>query len=751
MANCNTKEKRVQFNLVNNSSSAIEFDVFKQSLNSVETEDSSQSVAPSGSPATTVSTAPYRDTLLNSNDESIYYELVSGFTPALRVRQNNSTITTVNIPLTNPASLTYASSEDKIYVGDLANNEVVVFDAVTNSIITTITGFANDVIQVVYVPLTNEVWVTTFDVSTNVQIIDVTTDTIVASPSFPSARLSDVVFNSVDSSLYFASETTDEIWVVNPTTRLLITNTSTPQTTPLCVGIVGDKVYVGYDNTKTSFDIYDIGGDSFTANISYGGGGAEIYKSNFVYVPIWDRVYAYLSDGRVIGVSAQTETIEDVFTGLDTGEYAYVFYYGGNQLYAYRSPNRYVWQGTFIQTPFYIGGSSDYNSFIQNLEYSPIIVKCLNVYTQNQDQLYNSISLKRKDANGHELSDPNFPIIRVDAYQKQDNRSSIDIEDVIFDGRTFFSKYKINPNETVVFELCYEQLNRFCMGEFPSMFPEKRRIDIPVKSSKGFVTKAESERFKVQKDCQKLQVSVTNSTGSDNVFDFFVADQTKLHVNTAQATFSDVDQYNQLMQQLRDSPLLIAGVDVIGANQDQLNEPINVSTEDANGDSLTYQHFPINFVDSSQKSSNRIFIKTNQLVIDGYTTIPSYNIKANSSITFILYYRQFKRSDFLNTHVFKRLKSPIVDNGTKLGYDIEYYNDVSQVSDNFTNFEGSYEKEKMENSVNNPKNFIFDVEQAYSRNLDNDSGADNPAQKFLKKQNLITDYSNKKQRTFKNS
>jgi len=204
---------------------------------------------------------------------------------------------------------------------------------------------------------------------------------------------------------------------------------------------------------------------------------------------------------------------------------------------------------------------------------------------------------------------------------------------------------------------------------------------------------------------------MTNTTGIDSQFNLFEAFENQVITNTPSVTFGDIDAYNYLVQQLRTNHLVFCGVEIRTTNQEQLGVPVEVSTEDANGDEVSYQHFPINDVDVWQKASNNVFIATNNLILDGMTTFPAYVLKANTTVVFVIYYRQFFLSSFFDMDFFK-LKKPIINNSKGFANEMEYYNDVSEVANN----EKYYNKElnKQKSSNKKEKITIFDTEQSVS-------------------------------------
>ena len=211
-------------------------------------------------------------------------------------------------------------------------------------------------------------------------------------------------------------------------------------------------------------------------------------------------------------------------------------------------------------------------------------------------------------------------------------------------------------------------------------------------------------------------MTVTNNTVNTSTFNFFESNQNSLIVNQANATFGNVNDYNFLVQQLRDSPLVVDAVEIVGLNQTQLTQPVVINTSDASGDSITYQRFPINYVATIQDANNRTIVKVNNLILDGYTTFALYNILPNSSVTFIIYYQQFKRSLFLEKQFFTRFKEPLFNDGMSFSEEMEYINEVSHISNDLKTDVNRINN----NSLNTEKNVNFETEQVYSSSFSGD-------------------------------
>jgi uncharacterized delta-60 repeat protein len=128
-------------------------------------------------------------------------------------------------------------------------------------------------------------------------------------------------------------------------------------------------------------------------------------------------------------------------------------------------------------SPVVIGGSTNYNAFVNNLNNEPILISSLRIVAQNQQQLYNEVQFTRIDSNGNQIIFSEFPILKVDSNQEQGNIAEIKLDNIIFDGNTYISNYIVNPNQTVNLEIKYNQLNLFNVTKgYPIFFKEKVQL-----------------------------------------------------------------------------------------------------------------------------------------------------------------------------------------------------------------------------------------------------------------------------------
>ncbi len=691
-------EKTIQFNVVNTTSSPIFIDLFNINI-LTNTPTQPNVLFPENTQTGEIiqPTNLSRQSAINTINNNIYITSESALNDVNVYDSNNNFIT--NIPIGGQTSkIVYNENNNSMYVifagGDV---RVFVIDCNTNVVVSNIVlpSTTNDI---VYNSINNTIY-TSLTSSNQIAVIDCNTNTISTLIAFNNPQT--LGFNANDNTVYVNDNTSFTIDKIDCSTNTIVVlginyvanfqgiveMVFNEQNNTLYAGVTNVSSIVIIDTlTDTLIQQLPI---SFTpasnlVSLAFNSNENLIYISPLQFIGTLELLVLDCSTNTVINTIPVIPNITQVSPkGLTFNPNNNLLYIstllplGRVLVFTTESIN---------SNPFYISSSGNYNEFLQSLESEPISLNLLKIVSLNQNQLSNSLRIKTIDADGQDYSYSKTPILQVSSYQKQGNISDIKFSGLILDGRTFFSNYKIEPNENVVLEMNYIQINRFSIKKlYDNEFKKTRIIDAPQEINKinsNFVN-LNLKKSKIVSESDKIEITVTNSTANASFFDFFQANQNQLIINTPSVSFSNIDAYNYLVQQVRDSPLVLNAVEIIVSNQEQLNQPVLVRTKDANGDRLIYSHLPNIFVDSFQKDSERSLIVTSHLVIDGYTTFPQYLILPNTTITCVLYYKQWKRSDFLKKCYFPILKKPIFSNGMDLSEEIEYYNEVSEGSINY--------------------------------------------------------------------
>jgi DNA-binding beta-propeller fold protein YncE len=98
--------------------------------------------------------------------------------------------------------------------------------------------------------------------------------------------------------------------------------------------------------------------------------------------------------------------------------------------------------------------------------------------------------------------------------------------------------------------------------------------------------------------------------------------------------------YNAFINNLNNEPVFIQMVRLLVQNQDQLNNQLQLTKIDSNGNQIFMPNFPINEVSAYQQQGNIGEVAFKDIVFDGRTYINQYQLNAYESMSFEIYYKQ---------------------------------------------------------------------------------------------------------------
>lgn len=163
--------------------------------------------------------------------------------------------------------------------------------------------------------------------------------------------------------------------------------------------------------------------------------------------------------------------------------------------------------------------------------------------------------------------------------------------------------------------------------------------------------------------------TIVISTNTNSIIDFFVVDAfsnietsvflsstneiyfacpfsntltiiTTIGIATNPFFISGSSNYNAFVNNLNSEPIFIQMVRLITQNQQQLNNQLQITTIDSNGNQTFTPYFPINNVDVMQNVQNISDISFDNMIFDGRTYINSYELNPFETISYIIYYKQ---------------------------------------------------------------------------------------------------------------
>ena len=232
-----------------------------------------------------------------------------------------------------------------------------------------------------------------------------------------------------------------------------------------------------YSNSSNIIDIVDTNTDTYFSSITI--------PATFNFLPNYSAINSitnqlFITDGNLINskqfavIDLPTNTLVSVNSiGGIGATYGVIYNQLTDSMYISGSLFSVV---TFTASPFFIGGSTNYNTFVNSLNNEPIFIDEIRILTQNLTQLNNQVQFTKIDSNGNQIFFAEFPINKIDIDQNN-NIAELKLNGLVFDGRTYINQYVINPNQIVSFEIYYKQLDRLsATPTYPIFFKPKVQL-----------------------------------------------------------------------------------------------------------------------------------------------------------------------------------------------------------------------------------------------------------------------------------
>jgi uncharacterized delta-60 repeat protein len=366
--------------------------------------------------------------IYNSNNNVFYGNTGT----SLYVISSDGQSVQVIILFSSIVSITYNSNNNYIYC--LEGTQISVLECVTYTLVTTISLGGGTSTILSQVTPSNEIYYLD-NTSLLLQKIDCNTNTLV----LINLSLPNITFTNVNTLpyyngyLYVPSNTTDKIDIVDTNTDTYFSSITINATNPFsclftAINPITEQLFVTDYSLTRQYAVIDLPTNTLVSVNSLGGVGGTY---GVIYNPLTDSMYI---SGSLFSVV------------------------------------------TFTATPFFIGGSTNYNTFVNNLNFEPIFIDEIRILTQNLTQLTNQVQFTKIDSNGNQIFFPEFPINKIDVDQNN-NIAGLQLNGLVFDGRTYINQYVINPNQIVSFEIYYKQLNRFSASPtLPIFFKDKIQL-----------------------------------------------------------------------------------------------------------------------------------------------------------------------------------------------------------------------------------------------------------------------------------
>ena len=233
-----------------------------------------------------------------------------------------------------------------------------------------------------------------------------------------------------------------------------------------------------YSNSSNIIDIVDTNTDTYFSSITipifY-----QFYPNISAINPVTNQLFLTNSltfsnkSVAIIDLSTNTFLSIQVLNNVLGATYGIIYNQLTDSMYISGSLFSVV---TFTASPFFIGGSTNYNTFVNSLNNEPIFIDEIRILTQNLTQLNNQVQFTKIDSNGNQIFFAEFPINKIDIDQNN-NIAELKLNGLVFDGRTYINQYVINPNQIVSFEIYYKQLDRLsATPTYPIFFKPKVQL-----------------------------------------------------------------------------------------------------------------------------------------------------------------------------------------------------------------------------------------------------------------------------------
>jgi hypothetical protein len=351
-----------------------------------------------------------------------------------------------------------------------SNNSVLVIDCNTNTFVTSITlSLTAQTYSISYNSSINSIYVCDFNGSI-VYRINCNTNTIVA---FQSLTLTDnpviVRYNNITNSVYVFCNGNPVAYELNPITLGIINTIVIPEiaknTGAAAFVTVNNSIY--YQNVFNNIRQFFCSTNTINPTVIPFTSSTLSIKFNPINVLIYIPDYSAIIDNIKIYTPSTNNLIDSISTNvLNTNDGCLVHQSIKNSVYSVNSPYNNIpntYQVLEISNSnFYITGSQNYNNFLQDIQLNPMMIRRIDLISDNQNQIFEPFNIIKRDANGNKCNFIKLPNIEVSKFQFHSNIASIDFDykELILDNNTIFSQYTFKKKSKTTMILYYKQISR---------------------------------------------------------------------------------------------------------------------------------------------------------------------------------------------------------------------------------------------------------------------------------------------------
>lgn len=154
-----------------------------------------------------------------------------------------------------------------------------------------------------------------------------------------------------------------------------------------------------------------------------------------------------------------------------------------------------------------------------------------------------------------------------------------------------------------------------------------------------------------------LSFNNSNSLFFGNNAGFYTYVIPSIYSNNYYIQGTSTGSYNNFIQSINDNPIIIYKI-IMSLPQEDMPNPLQVQYKDANGESNTDFYQPNNYLDAFQKQNNIVVLEFEDgLIFDINYKIVNYLIPANTTVRFVVFYKQLLKSDNLDVVIYEENKA----------------------------------------------------------------------------------------------
>jgi YVTN family beta-propeller protein len=490
---------QTEFDLVNATNFPVSFNLFDVNTLSVTPTQASPILPPSvfGSSISIGEGADPQAMAYNPTNNTIYVCNNGNDTVSIINCNTNTIIATISVPSSSPSTIAYNPISNTMYFTGNLSGLVYVIDCATNLVIGSPISVGTDPTTIAYCSLNNTMYVVN-NGSNDVSVIDCNTNTVIGLPITIGNNAAGISYDSLDNRMYVCNAFDDTVSVINCTTNLVI-STIPVGVFPLDIAYnsLSNTVYVACSGSTAVYVIdcstNTVIGSPIVVGLSC---TAIVYNSilNLMYTSSISSVSIYVID------CSSNVVVNTIATPSQISALGLVFNVNDNTIFSsYFNTDSISVLSPLSQTTTYIGGSFNYNQFIQDIQDNPVSIKDVMFYSSDPNNINQVFFTQFKDADGKASYLPQYPQLSVGVNQFQGSVSKVDFGEngVLLDSNNSFYDVTVQGNSSLKLVLIMKQMKKAYSLDAPDISEKMDLIKNNVQYILGVDGRNNIERFSV--------------------------------------------------------------------------------------------------------------------------------------------------------------------------------------------------------------------------------------------------------------